>query len=181
MKGKKQQRTIGSIIKIDLGNGFHSYGRILPDCAFAFYDYKTKENISDLQRIVFSPVLFIASVYNDAITKGVWIKIGKLPLEQSLLASPPEFIQDPIHPDKFKIKNYQLNTQTPATFEECIGMERACVWEPHAIINRLNDYFENRITNKMDFYDRPELFRKAKPWEFCLLPSFDITCKVEYI
>ncbi len=162
MKGKRQQRTIGSIIKIDLGNGFHSYGRILPDSAFAFYDCKTKENISDLQRIVSSPILFIASVYNDVITKGIWIKIGSLSLEQSLLVSPPEFIQDPIHPDKFRIKNYQFNTQTSATFEECIGMERASVWEHHAIVSRLNDYFENRILNKMDFYDRPELFRKVK-------------------
>ena len=63
MKGKRQQRTIGSIIKIDLGNGFHSYGRILPDSAFAFYDCKTKENISDLQRIVSSPILFINSIH----------------------------------------------------------------------------------------------------------------------
>lgn len=162
MSAKRQQRTIGSIIKIDLGNKFHSYGRILPDSLYAFYDYKTKEDIADLQRIIFAPVLFIASVYNDAITKGIWKKIGKLPLESSLLISPPEFIQDPIHPEKFRIKNYQLNTQTPATFEECIGMERACVWEANAIVDRLNDYFENRITNKMDFYDRPELFRKAK-------------------
>jgi hypothetical protein len=110
------------------------------------------------QRTISSfPILFITTI-----TKGIWSIIGKLPIEESLSKLPPRFIQYPIHPDKFRIKNYELNTQTPASFEECIGMERACVWEPHAIVERLNDYFENRIINKMKYYDRPELFRKVE-------------------
>jgi hypothetical protein len=161
-KGKRQKITPGSILKIDLGNGYHSYSRIVTSTSFAFYDCKTKDDISDLHRIISFPILFITTIYSDTITKGIWSIIGKLPIEEALSKEPPRFIQDPIHPDKFRIKNYQLNTQTPASFEECIGMERACVWEPHAIVERLNDYFENRIINKMEYYDRPELFRKVE-------------------
>lgn len=161
-KTKRQKITLGSILKIDLGNGYHSYGRIVTASSFAFYDCKTKIDVVDLNRIISCPILFITTIYSDTITRGIWDIIGKLPIEESLAKLPPRFIQDPIHPEKFRIKNYELNTQTPASFEDCIGMERASVWEAHAIVDRLNDYFENRIPNKMDFYDRPELFKKAK-------------------
>ena len=161
-KMKRQKITPGSILKIDLGNGYHSYARIVTISSFAFYDCKTKTDNSDLNRIISCPILFITTVYSDVITKCIWTIIGELPVEDSLSKLPPRFIQDPIHPEQFRIKSYELNAQTPASFEDCIGMERASVWEAHAIVERLNDYFENRITNKMDFYDRPELFKKAK-------------------
>lgn len=39
---KRQQRTIGSIVKIPLENGFHTYARILKS-RIAFYDLRTTE------------------------------------------------------------------------------------------------------------------------------------------
>lgn len=164
---KRQKRTVGSIIKIDLGSGYHTYGRILPEISFAFYDCKVKEDIADLNKIISLPILFIASVYGDTITKGIWTKVGTLPLEPDLYKLPSEFIQDTFNPEKFRIINYQLNTETPAKFEDCIGMERVCVWEPHGIVDRLNDYYENRIKDRLEYFDiekrEPKEMFKAVP------------------
>lgn len=74
---------------------------------------------------------------------------------------PPRFIQDPIHPDQFSIKDYQTNKTLPAKKEDCIGMERASVWEAHAIEERLNDFYSGKYQFNSLYFDRPELFKKV--------------------
>jgi hypothetical protein len=91
---KKQQRTLGAIILIPLEDGFHTYGRILQGASYVFYDCRTKEDITDLNFIISSPVLFITAVYDNVIISGQWAKIGKLPLEEKFNILPPRFIQD---------------------------------------------------------------------------------------
>ena len=113
---KKQQRTIGAIVKIPLKNGSYTYARILDDC-LAFYDAKTRKELS-LNEIIIKPVLFITEVYNYAITKGYWLKVGKiLPIEKHLQELPPQFIQNPLNPDIFEI--VYKNKRHPASKEEC--------------------------------------------------------------
>ena len=65
-KFKRQQRTIGAVVKIPLENGFHTYGRIL-EVETAFYDIHTKKDLPT-EEIIEAPVLFITTVYDDAIT-----------------------------------------------------------------------------------------------------------------
>ena len=53
MDSKKQQRTIGAIVKVPLEKGgYHTYARILKSPYFAFYDLRTKEEISDLEHFL---------------------------------------------------------------------------------------------------------------------------------
>ena len=160
-KGNKQRITVGSIFMVELDNGYHTYGRIVSTSSYAFYDCRVNSDISDLREIVSSPVLFITSVYNEAITSGHWKKIGHLPLETFLQKLPPRFIQDPIHPDQFSIKDYQTNKTISATKEDCIGMERASVWEARAIEERLNDFYSGKYQFNSNYFDRPELFQKV--------------------
>lgn len=47
---KRQTRTLGSIVKIPLENGFHTYARVL-GVELAFYDLRTKEEIKDLKSV----------------------------------------------------------------------------------------------------------------------------------
>ncbi|HRG45727.1 MAG TPA: Imm26 family immunity protein [Leptospiraceae bacterium] len=158
---KKQQRTIGAFIKIPLEKGYHTYARILKATAFAFYDSLTKEDITDLQNIAHSPILFIASVYNDAITNGHWLKIGKLPLETHLLTLPPQYVQDPIQPQNFTII-YDDSTVKIATIDECRNFERFAVWEPHAIEKRINDFYAGRKNKSVEDMHHPEWRIKDK-------------------
>jgi hypothetical protein len=155
MKTSKQQRTIGAIVKVPLEKGFFGYGRILTGTSFAFYDIRSKEELTDLAEIISSPVLFIISVNNYAVTDRRWVKIGKLPLEKTYTVLPPRYTQDLLSPDKFKII-YSDGTMKQVTNEECNGLERFAVWQPQQVEERLSDYFagrKNRYLEQMNSDD----------------------------
>ena len=141
---KKQRRIIGAILKIDLHNGYHSYGRILDKANYAFYEIMTKDDIRDVNLIVTLPVLFILGVYNDVITSNRWVIIGKKTLEDYLKVLPMEFIQDS---ETLELEIYDCNSGEirPSTKEECEGLECAAVWEATHVEERIIDFFEGRI------------------------------------
>ena len=141
-KKVKQHRTIGSIIKVPLNEDYHTYARILPGTSFAFYDHRTTDEIEDLTKIISSPILFIISVQNYAITRGRWLKIGKIPLEESLLKEPPRFVQDALNPEIFEI--VENGNRRKATIEECMGLERLSVWQPAAVEKRLIEHYNGK-------------------------------------
>lgn len=148
-KSGKQQRTVGSIVKIPLENGYFNYARILKGTSFAFYDIYSKEELTDVIKIISCPVLFIISVSNYAVTDGRWIKIGKVPLENSFNILPPRYTQDLLSPDKFKII-YSDGKIKNATKEECNGLERFAVWQPRHVEERLNDHFNGRKNRSIE-------------------------------
>jgi len=158
---KRQQRTVGAIVKVPLEDGYHTYARILAD-TFAFYDARTKTNITDLKEIISKPILFITAVYDYAINQGLWLKIGKIPLEEKLMVEPEFFIQDSIKPDQFSILESDGITIRSASRDECIGLERATVWTPESIAERINDYYAERPNFWVESMKRLELFPKMK-------------------
>lgn len=139
----RQQRTVGAIVEIPLENGYHTYARILEN-DLAFYDIRTKSNDMPIQNIIRNPILFFATVYDQAITKGYWKKIGDgkvLPLEDKVLDKPPFYTQDPIT-KKYSI--YEGDSVKPAIREDCIGLEYFSVWSREEMEKRLNDHFADR-------------------------------------
>jgi len=141
-KTKRQQRTIGAIVKIPLENGFYSYARILED-ELAFYDIYTQKEENE-EYIIAQPILLFAAVFDNVITKGHWEKISKaIPLEDSLLSEnlPPKYKQDIftkkcqlVYPDRFE----------PATEEQCKDLERWSVWTAEGIEHRLEKHFVSK-------------------------------------
>ena len=85
MMAKRQRRTIGSIIEIDLGNGYYSYAQIVND-DMLFYDLYTDVRVSDLEILADLELLFFLGVYDEVITEGRWTIIGMLPAILSLLS-----------------------------------------------------------------------------------------------
>ena len=160
MEARKQQRTVGAIVKVPLEKGFYSYARILHGTSFAFYDIHSKEEITDFANIVSSPILFIISVSNYAVTDGRWLKIGKLPLEKNFEVLPPRYVQDLLSPDKYKII-YSNGTVKQATKNECDGLERFAVWQPLHVEERLADHFASRKNRHLEQMN-PDSFRTAK-------------------
>jgi len=142
IRAKRQKRTTGAIVKISLHNGFHSYAQILDSC-YAFYKIHTEKDLQ-ISEIIKSQILFVTEVFDYAITKGLWQKIGNVPIDSELVTVPPQYIQDPINPDKFEI--VFNNEIRPATQAECQGLEPWAVWEPEQIEKRLNDYFSTQKT-----------------------------------
>lgn len=141
---KKQRLTIGAFLSIQLSTNQYAYARILDNAAFAIYDFITQEVNTDLHSIANKPVLFIVSVYDYAVTSGRWKKLGKLQLEDSFRTLPMKFIQDALLPDRYSLYNPNTGDIKDVNKDECIGLERAAVWEPEHVESRISDYYAGK-------------------------------------
>jgi hypothetical protein len=145
-KRKLVRRKIGDILKIELGDGTHTYARVLPEAGFAIYDARTAEELPIVETVE-RPVLFYVAVMNRAIKEKRWPVVGHKALEE-WSQSPPRFIQDALNKKKFEI--YELGRIRPATRQECLGLEREAVWEPEQVEERIRDYFAGRPNKWVD-------------------------------
>ncbi|MBI2416886.1 MAG: immunity 26/phosphotriesterase HocA family protein [Ignavibacteriales bacterium] len=140
----RQRKTPGAILEIKIDDEYYCYAQTLQASGTAFFDYHRKEKLKDISSIVNLPVLFIVAVYNDIITQGHWLKVGKLEIRDDLKVPPMEFIQDMHHPEKFELYDPNTGAIIPATKEECRGLEICAVWDQHHVEQRLSDYYAGR-------------------------------------
>lgn len=152
MKKIRGRGNIGDVLQIDLGNGQFVFGRVLPEPLMAFYDLISMEPKA-ASDIVTAPVLFVVPVMNYAVKSSKWLIVDSVDLEENLKIKPRFFKQDR-RTKQFYI--YDDHGDIPATREECIGLERAAVWEPEHIEDRLRDHFagkRNKWVESMKPYD----------------------------
>lgn len=139
-----QRLKEGALVKIDLGDGYFGFGRVLNRSELAFYDLRSDlEHPVNLEDIYAAPVAFIVAVMNTAVKSGRWQIIDKRPLEDKFLLPRKYFISDTL---TGKLSIY-LNTDgsiRPANRTECAGLECAAVWEAEHIEDRLKDHFSGR-------------------------------------
>jgi hypothetical protein len=141
---KRQRRKAGDVVRIDLGAGFHTYARVLLGALFVFYDCRLVGEAS-LPEILASQILFRIAVMNHAVKTGRWPVIGHEPLEGAMLIVPPTFIQDPIDKSIFSI--YENGGIPAPTREQCRGLERASVWEPEHVEDRLRAHYAGKVNH----------------------------------
>ena len=134
---KKIERTVGDIVKISLGDGTFCFGHVLEEPLLAFYDLKT-DRIPSLEEIEKLPVLFKVWVMNHAIISGTWEVIGHRELSDNLKKPVSLFKQDPISKG---VCLYVKSEEIPASREQCEGLERAAVWNPEHVEDRLRDHY----------------------------------------
>jgi Immunity protein 26 len=144
---KRQRRTVGAIVRIEIGDGCYCYAQIL-DKGIAYFDLKTKDTLEnkELNKLLDCSVLFFGSVYNDVITRGRWLKVGKLPIRDEFTTLPMKFIHDDLKPGSFELYDPNTGEITPSTYDECKSLECAAVWEGSHVEDRLRDHF-NGTTN----------------------------------
>ncbi len=146
-----QKRTIGSVFKVNLGDGYHSYGQVLNIEVEAFFNIRTKEELK-LEEIINKEILFIISVHKHAFNDGRWKIIGKGQVKENLKKSPPFFLQHPL--DKNKMQIYEDGAFRPALKKEIKCLERLAVWDANHVEDRLRDHFagkENIWLNQLKF------------------------------
>ncbi len=141
----KQRITEGAILEINIDNQYYVYAQILTKgLGYAFFDLKSKLKIQDLTILQKANILFIVTVYNDIITQGIWVKVGKLPIRNNLLVQPMKYIQDIQNPNNFELYNPNTGEIKKATREQCVGLECAAVWEANHVVDRIRDYYLGR-------------------------------------
>lgn len=134
----------GAFIEIVLPNKKFTYGRILGKACYAFYDLYSDDKISDIESIKNAKILFVLAVHNDAIKKNRWKIIGIAEIEKEIRKIPLAFIQDELNPSQFDVYDPNTGDIRKATKEECTGLERAAVWDPEHVEDRITDHFEKR-------------------------------------
>jgi hypothetical protein len=135
---KRQRRTPGAIVQIPLGDGRNCYAQTLEEPEFVFFDLCTRIT-PDLNAIIIKPVLFRSWVMNHAVTSGRWLKLGVAPIAEDLARPVSRFIQDALDPSRFEIT--VGGQRRAATRRECENLERAAVWDPEHVEDRLRDHY----------------------------------------
>ncbi|REG27317.1 immunity protein 26 of polymorphic toxin system [Archangium gephyra] len=119
-----------------LADGSIGYGRLLESPYAAFYKYRTSSPDSDLDRIASKPILFRISVRHLAL--DAWEVIGERALEEHLAQPVVQFMQDLGDFRRCTIFD-TVGNERDAEPQECVGLERAAVWEKEGIEARLLD------------------------------------------
>ncbi|NNP69921.1 hypothetical protein [Acinetobacter sp. Ac_5812] len=76
-----------------------------------------------------------------AITSSRWEIIGNRNLDSNHISFPLFFKQD-MFTKEFTIYDSRTSLEISAGYDECKSLERAAVWEPEHIEDRLKDFFE---------------------------------------
>ena len=134
----RQQRTIGAVLAVPLGDGTATFALTLQEADFAFFDARTIGSRPPANLLA-KPVLFRIAVHKSGWAAGRWPKVSKVSMPSQLHDPQPKFIQDPVHPDRFEI--YLAGEIRPSTRAECDGLERAAVWEPEHVEERLRAHY----------------------------------------
>lgn len=137
----------GSVLRVDLDTDRHCYARALTrPSRYAFLDGVDRLAVDDLAAVVHRPVLFVLAVTDPA---DRWPVVGILPPEFAPIPVPEQFMQDVVT-GRCRIVDAEFNARA-ATPEECVGLERAAVWHPEDVEERLRDHYDGRENKQMEF------------------------------
>ncbi|MFY0565155.1 Imm26 family immunity protein [Archangium lansingense] len=133
---RKQKHKTGTFVRIALADGSFGYGRLLESPYVVFYKHRTTSPDSDLAGIASKPILFKTAVRHLALDS--WEFIGWRALEEHLTQPLVRFMQDVGDFRRCTIFDTAGNERA-AEPQECVGLERAAVWEKESIEERLLD------------------------------------------
>jgi len=140
------RRRVGDLLAIPLGTKRFGFALVLENPLLAFFDCCHATEEADVASILTCPVVFKLWVMKNAMTSGRWLPIGHChQIPAALLNDPWFFKKDPIS-GCLTITRDGGSGKT-ATIDECQGLERAAVWDPEHVEDRLRDHFAG-VPNK---------------------------------
>lgn len=137
----RQRRVIGAVMEINIDNEYYVYAQSYPNTQEVIFDYRSTEPLKDLSVLLSAKQLFRVAVYRRVIGSGYWKKVGKLPLREDLLPVQMKFVYHKYDNVQFETYNPATGIMTPATKEECRGLEPAAVWDYMHVEQRIRDYY----------------------------------------
>lgn len=146
----RRNREPGRVVRIPLGDGSAGFGRQLNGALVGFYDYFAPDSgYPDLLSLVASDFAFRVAVMDHAFKRnGRWDLLDVVPLSVAETSEVYRaFKQDPI---SGKLSIYWSGPangawgEDDATRTECEALERAAVWDPEHVEDRLRDHREGR-------------------------------------
>ncbi|QPC83749.1 hypothetical protein G4Y79_05060 [Phototrophicus methaneseepsis] len=144
------KRRIGQVVRIDLYNGYFTYGYEINHGDVVILDIMTQDDIAT-KDIIKHPRLFTVGVLNSDYKS--WQVVGDLELETWQAKRPDKFIQDPIDLSLYIIDD--SGNRYPTTFEKAKELERATGWSNFQVEQRVRDHFAGK-TNIIKEIERPK-------------------------
>ena len=139
LKKKSVRYKTGDIFAIPLGDDCgYGYCRHLSGALTEFFKTQSKNQLN-ADDVKDWSVLFTVWVMDKPFRSASWPKIGNREVEE--LSPPIFFKQDSISK---RLSLYQDGRETPATLEDCQGLENAAIWSANHIEDRLRDHFAGR-------------------------------------
>ena len=128
----RRRPNVGDVVQFQLPDGSWAYGRVLHDASVAFYRGRSRE--PGEPPIGSREFEFVVGVYDDVL--GEAEVVGHDPsVSEREDWPPPNFIPDPIS-GSYQI--YERGQTRPASPDECLGLERAAVWDRAHLLERLS-------------------------------------------
>jgi hypothetical protein len=146
MKRKPRfQRKVGDIVAIPLGEDRVAFGWVLEEPLIAFFDCSSDiKHVPSVQQLVQTPIAFRIWVMNRALAAGTWAVLGHAQVPDEL-AIPPLFLKQDRFSGKVTVTRTGAEEEAvPKEKEKWITLERAAVWDPDHVVDRLRDHFEGR-------------------------------------
>lgn len=139
---KRIKRKVGNVVKIPLSDGNHGYGFELPHGLVAVVNYHGQEELS-AQDIVQVKPLFTVMVVDRAIKSLRWPVIGYVELSEVWLRPVKFYKQDALHGELLFLK-WSDGTEVPTDMDGIEGLEKAAIWGPEHVEDRIMDHFAGR-------------------------------------
>ncbi|GAA5006624.1 hypothetical protein GCM10023206_12330 [Acinetobacter puyangensis] len=146
-KRKRRRVKVGDIFGIDLGDSKYCYCIVLDSPLVGFYDLQVNDLKQDVKFITSHKILFKVWLMKYAFKSEKWHFIGNIELSEELNKRVYFFKQDQFD---YSISIYYSegneSIEIPATYDDVKGLERAAVWDPEHVEDRLRDHF-NGVPN----------------------------------
>lgn len=140
------KRKPGQVVKIDLYNGYHTYGYEINHGNVAILDIMTQSELS-VSEIFELPRLFDVGVLDIGFKK--WKVMGNLKLDEAQRRRPDIFLQDILD---LSIRILDDNGEAhSASFEEIQTLERASGWYGFNVEQRVRDHFAGKTNVTVEF------------------------------
>jgi len=143
----KQRHKAGTFVRLALADGSFGYGRLLEPPYLAFYNHRTESPDADVDGIASKAVLFKIAV--NLLALKAWELIGWRELGEDLTQPLVQFRQDVGDFRRCTIFDTAGNKSAAAP-QECVGLERAAVWEQTSVEERLLDAFLGRPNSAVE-------------------------------
>jgi len=141
VSAKKNRSFEGVVRGVPLGDGSFGFARALTFPIVEFYDYRSRD-IPALELLRACPVLFRLWVARHAFTGRRWKRVGVIPLTSEETGKNEWFFKQNPRGRLFRTRGG--TEEIPSGWNEVSGLERAAVWGPSHVEDRLRDHFEGR-------------------------------------
>ena len=159
LAGSRDRRAegAGAVFVVDLGDGTKAVARRLnvPLCEFFDLHLDATADV-DMTALTSSKILFRLWVTSSAFD-GRWQHVGVVPLSEEEQTRREVFFKQGALNGRLELywsAHGEVHTE-PTSFDACVGLERAAVWDAVHVEDRLRDHFAG-VANKWEMSLRPK-------------------------